>query len=300
MNEDLNMLDLWYTPHKNQWATLGYDSYEEVEDDFSGAFFQYDKGAEDRVDQSAALKTEQIEQSIVNSATKAGLQYDMKEKISQFQSASATAKLKREQDFMSNQTDRKRSIDASNALLAMFKNQNTSAKYGIKSGGMQAAKQNAVDNVTSKINASLASSNFKRSKVKNKLDKINKTLGSFSSEGTWEPGSDLTDLKASQDLDASLMRQVADGSISSIEFERESAKNKLYDDWIVGSLDIFQNIMFSGPQGPNYETTNFTRTTGDGSLEDGYIENNAVYFDTNEFFEEENCVTDLSGSTTCS
>ena len=42
MNEDLNMLDLWYTPHKNQWATLGYDSYEEVEDLCTYRWERYD------------------------------------------------------------------------------------------------------------------------------------------------------------------------------------------------------------------------------------------------------------------
>jgi len=308
MNENLNMIDLWYTPHKNQWSTLGYDSYEEVESDFGGAFFQYDESGEDRVDQRAALKTSQIENSLVNSATKAGLQYDMQEKISKFQSEHANSVLNREQEFMKDQTNRSRAIDTSNALLSMFKNQNTSAKYGIKSGGMQAAKQNAVDNITSKIDSSLASSNFKRAKIKNKLNKINKKLGSFSDEGTWEPGSDLTNLSNSQSIDAKLLEGSRDDAVALIDFDAEASKAKLYDDWIVGSLNMFQNIMFNTPQGPNsgnvenlenLENTELENIRIQETLEDGYIEDNAVYFDTSEYFEEENCVTNLNGSTTC-
>ena len=318
---DDNLFSLWYEPWKNKWQGLGYDSVEEVEADWGKMFFEYDTGAAERVDAKADLSIEHANEKIADYGTKAQLELDMKARINQFNSEFEMNKASREKQALKDKTRRSKAMKTLNALTGLYEGANAyGSKGGIKTGSWDSKKKMAVDSVTSQIDAAMASSAFKRKSNRLKLDKFKSETGYYGEDG-WVHGTDYLDAETIMDRDQALRLSAAGRSEESIRLGADHAKQELYDDWIVGSLDMYNTIMAQGPEGPNECFDNNGNIiacpedpsatipgviwTDDGDFQliddDTYDDlSSGQYFDSSDAFaDEENCITDITGSTTC-
>ena len=248
MNQDEDLISLWYQPHQSQLASLGYTSSSEVEDDFGGAFFEYDNEGADRAEELKNLKVEHINENLLSTATKGQLELAMREKISQFESSYNQNQNQRQKSFMNNQLELSKKMETSKALLGLTSKENSGAN-NVRSGVLKSARDNAVDNITTKIDSAMASTGFKRERINNEIDNIKEKTGTWEN-GSWVTGTEESRTTAIHDRTLALKDMGAGQTKDSMEFELAATKEQLYDDWIVGSLDMFETLMRTGPKGP--------------------------------------------------
>lgn len=236
-----DLFSMWYEPFQDKWRDLGYNHYFTVEQEFGDMFFNYDPGAENRAEAKAVLAKQHLESGLVNSANKAQLEYDMKERLNQFESSLEQEKSTREMELLKNQDKSANIIKTLDALSNMGVG-TMSPGSSVRSGSFDVKKKMQIDSIKTQLDASMASSAFKRKSNRLKMDKIKDNVGHYDEDG-WVPGSELTDLEAIMSRDAELRASTVDRQKESIDLELAHQREALYEDWIAGSMDMFSTIM---------------------------------------------------------